>query len=89
MKVTFNNDDHVTGFAALFLMVTNMLLIVPNLFVNVLMWVVAGALVGWLVGLLPLGAWISDGLSLIHVGVRCNDVYKVGAVLGFVTCFLK
>ena len=86
MKASFNNDDHVTGFDALFMMVANMLLIFPNLLMNILMWVVAGALAGWLVGLLPLGTWISEGLSLMHVSVRCGDIYKshcprVGQVL--------
>lgn len=89
MKIAFNNDYHATGFAALFMIVANMLLIFPNLVVNILMWVVAGALAGWLVGLLPLGTWIVDGLSLIHVGVRCADIYKLGAVLGCARCFLK
>jgi hypothetical protein len=88
MKFTLS-DNHVTGFDALFLMIANTLLIFPNIFIDIFMSVVAGAFAGWLVGLLFLGTWISDGLRLMHMSARCDDIYKLGAAFGFMRCFFR
>ena len=88
MKFTFN-DNQVAGVDALFLMISNTLLIVPNMCLDIFISVVAGALAGWLVGLLVLGTWIADGLRLMHMSVGCDDIHKIGAALGFMRCFLR
>jgi hypothetical protein len=89
MKFTFNDDDSVSGFDALFLLIANTLLIFPNMCVDILISVGAGALAGWVVGLLLLGTWIADGLRLMHMSVGCDDIHKLGAALGFIRCFLR
>ena len=88
MKFTFN-DNHVTGFDALFLLIANTLLIFPNICIDIFMSVISGALVGWLFGLLSLGTWIADGLNLMHVSVSSEDLYRVGSALGFIRCFFR
>ena len=88
MKFNFN-DTRVTGFDALFLLVANVLLIFPNIILDIFVSGVAGALAGWLVGMSLLGTWITDGLRLIHISVTCGDIYKLGAALGFIKCFFS
>lgn len=88
MKFTFN-ENHVTGFDALFLLIVNTLLIFPNICIDIFMSVISGALVGWLFGLISLGTWIVDGLSLMHVSVSSEDLYSVGSALGFIRCFFR
>ena len=88
MKFTFN-DNHVTGFDALFLQIVNTLLIFPNICIDIFMSVISGARVGWLFGLLSLGTWIADGLNLMHVSVSSEDLYRVGSALGFIRCFFR
>lgn len=89
MKVVYNNDERVTGFEAIFLLILNSSLIFPNICVDILVSVIAGALAGWLVGLLPIGSWVSNGLSLIHMTVRPEELCKLGAALGFIRCFFR
>lgn len=89
MKVVLNNDDSVTGFEAIFLLIINSMLIFPNICIDIFVSVTAGALVGWLVGLLPLGSWVSCGLSLFHMNVSSQDLWQFGAAMGFIRCFIR
>ena len=89
MKFTFNDDASVSGFDTLFLLIANVLLLFPNICIDIFVSVVAGALAGWLVGMSLLGTWIADGLRLMHMAVTCGDIYKLGAALGFIKCFFS
>lgn len=89
VKFIFNNDARVSGFDALFLFIANVLLIFPNVCIDIFVSVVGGALAGWLVGMSLLGTWIADGLRLMHMSVTCGDIYKLGAALGFIKCFFS
>ena len=68
-------------------MISNTLLIVPNMCLDIFISVVAAA--GRLVGLLVLGTWIADGLRLMHMSVGCDDIHKIGAALGFMKGVLR
>jgi hypothetical protein len=89
MKVVFNTDERVTGLEAIFLLILNSSLIFPNICIDIFVSVIAGALAGCLVGLLPIGSWVSNGLSLIHMTVRLEELSKFGAALGFIRCFVR
>jgi hypothetical protein len=83
-----NNDQHVTWVEFIFLVVSNTLLMIPNNLINIIMFSIVGALGGWLLSLTPVGAWIAGGLKLVHIEAQAGDIYKVGALFGFIRSFL-
>ena len=86
-RFTFN-DRPATGLETTFLTVVNLLLIVPNPILSLVIFVPAYAFVSWLVSLTPLGVWVTTGLKMLYINVQSEDLYKLGAALGFVKSFL-
>lgn len=76
-----------TGLETTFLTSVNLLLIVPNLIFSTVIFVPAYAFVAWLLSLTPLGVWVAAGLKMLYVNVQHEDLYKIGAALGFVRSF--
>ncbi len=72
-----------------FWVIVNTLLIPVNLFMNVVISTLSGALVGWLVGTTFMGSWIASALNLLHVAAGSGDIFKLSALLGFASCFCK
>lgn len=83
-----DNDQRVTWVEFIFLVVSNTLLMIPNNLISIVMFSIIGASGGWLLGLTPVGVWIAGGLKLVHVDVQSGDIYKLGALLGFIRSFL-
>ena len=77
-----------TGLETTFLTAVNVLLIVPNLIFSTVIFVPAYAFVAWLLSLTPLGGWVAAGLKMIYIDVQSQDLYKIGAALGFLRSFL-
>jgi hypothetical protein len=88
MQPVDDNDLRVTWFEFIFLAIANTLLMILNNLVGIVMFPIIGALGGWLLGLTPVGAWIAGGLKLVHLEAQAGDIYKVGALLGFIRSFL-
>lgn len=88
MKIYFNDEQHISWPIALLLLVTNAFLSIPNLLMNMVVFVLGGALAGWLIGFTPLGTWIAAGLNLIHIEAQHGDIYKIAAIMGFTKSFL-
>ncbi len=82
-----DNDQRVTWVEFILLVVSNTLLMIPNNLVVMVMFPIVGALGGWLLGLTSVGAWIASGLRLIHIEAQAGDLYKVGALFGFIRSF--
>ncbi len=59
------------------------------LFVNIVLTVFIGVAIGWLFSLTFIGDWINDGLKAIGVSIVPGGLYKIGAVAGFLSGFLK
>jgi len=89
MKLQWTEDKSLSPHQVRFLVVANTLLIPVNLFVNVVIFTLSGALVGWLVGSTFMGSWIAAGLNLVHVGAGSGDIFKFSALLGFAACFIN
>ena len=83
-----DNDKSVTWFEFIFFVIANTLLMIPNNLIVIVMFPIIGALGGWLLGLTPVGAWIAGGFRLIHVDAQATDLYRFGALFGFVRSFL-
>jgi hypothetical protein len=62
--------------------------IVTNLVMNVIIVIPVFALVAWFVSLTPAGTWVAEGLKLLYISVKSADLYKLGAALGFIKCFI-
>lgn len=86
-RFTFN-DIPTTGLETTVLTVVNSLLIVVNLILSIVIFVPSYAFVAWLVGSTPLGEWVSAGLKILYVNVQSEDLYKLGAALGFAKSFM-
>ncbi len=87
MPIT-DNDQSVTRFEFIFLVIANTLLMIPNNVIVIIMFPIVGALGGWLLGITPVGTWIAGGLQAVHIEAHAGDIYKVGALLGFIRGFL-
>src|SRR5271169_838451 len=87
MKFEFNGQ-RVTFLEMAFFTTMNSLLAIPDLITNMIILVPAYTLMAWLVGLTPVGAWVAAGLKLVYVSARTEDLYKLGAALGFLKSFL-
>jgi hypothetical protein len=86
-RFTFNSQP-ATGLEMIVLTVINTSLVIPNLVINVIIFVPAYAFVAWIVGLTPLGVWVAAGLKLLYINVQSDDLYKIGAAVAFVKSFL-
>ena len=78
------NDLRVTGPEMIVLTVMNSLLVIPNLLLSIFILVPSYALAAWLMSLTPLGTWVAAGLKLLYIYVQSEDLYKIGAALGFI-----
>jgi hypothetical protein len=87
MKFEFNGQ-RVTFLEMAFLAGMNSLLGIPDLVANVIILVPAYTLVAWLVSLTPVGTWVAAGLKLFNISAQVDDLYKLGAAIGFVKGFL-
>ena len=88
MKFADEHGKELTGFEFASLTILQTLIMIPHNLIGVIMFTLIGALGGWLLGLTPLGTWIAGGLKLIHVEAQAGDIYKVGALLGFMKNFI-
>lgn len=59
------------------------------LFINVALATFVGIAVGWLFSLIFIGDWINEGLKALGVSIIPGSLYKIGAVAGFLSGFLK
>lgn len=82
------NGQRITGPEAIFLTVVNPFFVIVNLVTSVIMLIPAYALAAWLLSLTPVGTWVAAGLKLLYINVQREDLYKLGAAIGFIKCFL-
>lgn len=59
------------------------------LFINIVLATLVGIAVGCLFSLMFIGDWINEGLKATGVSITHGSLYKIGAVAGFLSGFLK
>lgn len=83
------NGQPAIGTETALLAVLNSLLVIPNLIISVVIFVPSFALVGWIIGITPIGVWVAAGLKLLYINVQSEDLYKIGDAAGFAKSFLS
>lgn len=89
MRFTDEQGQTITGFEFASLTILQTLVMILNNLLGIIMFTLVGALGGWLLGLTPLGTCIAGGLKLVHVEAQAGDIYKLGALLGFMKNFIS
>ncbi len=66
-----------------------LLIFTISLFINIVLGIFVGVTVGWLLSLTFIGDWINEGLKAFGVSIIPGNLYKIGAVIGFLSGFFK
>ncbi len=66
-----------------------LLLYMLTLLGNIILTIAIGIITSWLFSLTFIGNWIAAGLSMFNFKVQPDELYKIGAAVGFVAGFFK
>ncbi len=82
------DGQRVAGLELTLLAISNSLLVMPNLLISMVILVPSYSFVCWLVSLTPAGTWIAAGLKILLINAQGEDLYKIGAAIGFAKSLL-
>jgi hypothetical protein len=86
-KMEFYNQPSWAGIIGMWLLA--LALFAVNFFINILLGVFVGGFVSWLFSLTCIGTWICEGINIIGGKLQPENLYQLGAALGFISGFFK